>query len=76
MSASYISLLAGDKAEVLKNLHNAQLHHQESKPHAHTIPWPSSKWKKGVRIYGFFVFFAKSAKGSALIKTNRHTRTV
>lgn len=42
--SSHICLLARDKAEVLKNLHYGQPHHQESKSHANTVPWP---WSKG-----------------------------
>lgn len=60
--SSHISFLAGDKTEVLKDLHNGQLHHQDSKSHANTVPWSSSKRQEGVGIYVVFVLFAEPKK--------------
>lgn len=59
MTYSYLGLLAGDKAELLNDLHEGQLHHQLSESHADTVSGPGSKGQVGIRIIGVFVFLAE-----------------
>lgn len=69
--SSYCRLLAGDKAEVLKDLHDGQLHHQESKSHANAVPRPCSEGQEAIRIYVVFVFFAEPEK-----KMNKYFKSI
>lgn len=59
MTSSHVCLLAGDKGELLKDLHQGQLHHQLSKSHADAVPGPCSEGQVGVWINVVFVLFAE-----------------
>lgn len=56
---SHFCFLAGDKAELLNNLHQGQLHHQLSESHAYTVSGSCSKGQVSVRINVVFVFLAE-----------------
>lgn len=62
MTSPHLGLLAGDKAELLKDLHQDQLHHQLSEPHADAVPGSCSEGQVSVRINVLFVFLAEPSE--------------